>query len=161
MSGDLCLRNRQRARNIDARLLRAMIRHLLEKSVGADHYDLAAHLVGSMEMTRSLNEARLRHAGPTDVISFDLIPSPPRSLLRARFLVCVDEAIVQAARFRTTWQEELARYIVHGVLHLRAYDDRRARAARRRMRREEDRLLDELRRRFDLRKLGRNPKLTG
>jgi probable rRNA maturation factor len=158
MRGDLCLRNRQRARNIDARRLRAMIRHLLEKSIGADNYDLAAHLVGALEMTR-LNETRLRHAGSTDVISFDYSESATKPLAGEIF-VCVDEAIVQAARFRTTWQEELARYIVHGVLHLRAYDDV-APAARRRMRREEDRLVEELRRRFDLRKLEMNPKLTG
>jgi len=158
MSGDLSLRNRQRARRIDARMLRKVIRHLLEKTLSADDYDLAVHLIGVAEMTR-LNETRLRHAGSTDVISFDYSEGPSKPLAGEIF-VCVDECIAQAGAFRSTWQEELARYIVHGVLHLRAYDDL-APPARRRMRREEDRLLDELKRRFSLRKLARKSKLTG
>lgn len=158
MNGDLCLRNRQRVRSIDARTLRALIRHLLEKSLVADDYDLAIHLVGASEMTR-LNETRLRHAGSTDVISFDYSEGTTKPLAGEIF-VCVDECITQARRFNTTWQEELTRYIVHGVLHLRAYDDL-APAARRRMRRAEDRLLEKLKRRFSLRKLAGKSKLTG
>jgi len=41
----------------------------------------------------------------------------------------------------------LARYLIHGVLHLRGFDDRTPRA-RLTMKREEDRLLRELSRRF-------------
>jgi probable rRNA maturation factor len=158
MSGDLSLRNRQRARNIDARMLRVVIRHLLEKSLGADNYDLAVHLIGIAEITR-LNETRLRHAGSTDVISFDYSEGPTKPLAGEIF-VCLEECILQAGRFKTAWQEELARYIVHGVLHLRGYDDL-APAARRRMRREEVRLLNELKRRFSLRKLAGVTKLRG
>jgi probable rRNA maturation factor len=68
----------------------------------------------------------------------------------------VDEALIQARRFRTTWQNELLRYIIHGVLHLGGFDDERA-ASRRRMKREEDRLLGKLARDFDLSKLRRKP----
>ena len=39
--------------------------------------------------------------------------------------VSVDDAVASAPRFRATWQLELARYLVHGMLHLRGYDDRR------------------------------------
>ena len=39
--------------------------------------------------------------------------------------VCLDEAVRQARRFHTTWQSELVRYVVHGVLHLLGYDDQR------------------------------------
>ncbi len=60
--------------------------------------------------------------------------------------VCVDEALIQARRFGTSWPSELARYIVHGVLHLLGYDDSKA-SKRRRMKREENRLLKALSRR--------------
>jgi probable rRNA maturation factor len=55
-------------------------------------------------------------------------------------IVCVDEAVAQAKRYRATWQAELSRYIVHGVLHLLGYDDSTA-VARQRMRRQENRLM--------------------
>jgi rRNA maturation RNase YbeY len=68
--------------------------------------------------------------------------------LHGEIFVCMDEAVAQARRFRTSWQSELVRYIVHGILHLRGFDDRRA-APRARMKREENRLVRELAARFD------------
>ena len=55
----------------------------------------------------------------------------------------MDEAELQARRFRTSWQSELVRYIVHGMLHLCGYNDERA-SQRREMKLEENRLLAEL-----------------
>ncbi len=57
--------------------------------------------------------------------------------------VCVDEAMTQAKRFRCTWQAEIVRYIVHGVLHLLGHDDLKP-EPRRRMKREENRLVRRL-----------------
>ena len=71
----------------------------------------------------------------------------------------MDDAIAQAREFRTSWQSELARYVIHGVLHLRGYDDIRA-ADRRKMKREENRLLKEIARLFPLKELGRGPRLA-
>jgi probable rRNA maturation factor len=156
MSWELCVSNRQRARPVDLRLLKRLIRDLLANLLLVETCDLAVHLVNAREMTR-LNETLLRHAGSTDVITLDY--SEPVGPLAGEIYICVDEALVQAARFHTTWQAELARYLVHGLLHLRGYDDSRP-AARRRMKREEDRLLAQLSRRFRLRKLERRPKLA-
>jgi probable rRNA maturation factor len=64
----------------------------------------------------------------------------------------VDEAIAQARKYRCPWQSELARYVIHGALHLRGYDDKRA-PSRSRMKREEERLLRLISSRFNLRKL--------
>jgi rRNA maturation RNase YbeY len=70
----------------------------------------------------------------------------------------VDEAVRQARRFRTSWQSEIVRYLVHGVLHSWGYDDASA-GARRKMKREEDRRLRALSRRFSLAHLARPAKL--
>jgi probable rRNA maturation factor len=156
MSGELCVSNCQRARPVDLRLLKLLIRDLLANSLSVETYDLTVHLVSASEMTR-LNETILRHAGSTDVITLDY--SEPCSPLAGELYICVEEALEQAARFHTTWQAEIARYLVHGLLHMRGYDDSQP-AARRRMKREEDRLLAQLSRRFDLRKLERRPKLA-
>jgi probable rRNA maturation factor len=56
--------------------------------------------------------------------------------------------VAQARRFHVHWQSELVRYIVHGLLHLQGFEDLDP-AARRRMKRQEDRLLKHLAGRFD------------
>jgi len=70
-------------------------------------------------------------------------------LLHGELLICLDEAVVQAHRFRTTWQSELVRYIIHGLLHLCGHDDLKP-AARRQMKRAENRLLCKAARRFEI-----------
>jgi probable rRNA maturation factor len=64
----------------------------------------------------------------------------------------VDEAVLQARKFGTSWQSEVIRYLVHGVLHLLGFDDSSA-GARRKMKWEENRRLREITRRFPLSKL--------
>ena len=58
------------------------------------------------------------------------------------------------------WQSEIARYLVHGLLHLEGYDDAGP-GPRRAMKRRENKLLKELSRRFDLGKLGRHKRSAG
>jgi rRNA maturation RNase YbeY len=104
------------------------------------------------EMTR-LNETFLHHRGVTDVITFDYAEGLTRGSIQGEIFVCLDEARIQARRFRTTWQDELVRYIVHGLLHLDGYDDHR-KADRLRMKRRENELMRQLARKFPLEKLG-------
>ncbi len=189
MSGQLVFRNRQRTCGIDLRRLREITRVLLSDCLHCQDFELCIHLIGAPEMTR-LNEHYLRHHGSTDVITFDyaappfIVPASPStdhqstlhsslSILNSRpsgrpeagpgthgeIFISLDDAVTQASRFRTTWQAELIRYIIHGLLHLRGYDDRQP-AARRRMRREEDRLLRAIKKRSTLsalRALPRSP----
>ncbi len=148
MKRTLVLRNRQSLRRVDLRRLRQLASTLLRDEFRCKQYDLGFYLVGESEMTK-LNQTFLRHRGCTDVITFDYSdPGQPGSLTGEVF-ICVAEAVVQSRRFRTSWQREVVRYLVHGVLHLSDYDDRSA-SARRRMKTMEDRLLRRLAARFDL-----------
>jgi len=157
----LTILNRQRVRCVDSRLLRRITRSLIEDLLNCVDCELGLQLVGAAEMAH-VNKTFLQHSGSTDVITFDHTdlgmpgrrtsnprPQPP---LHGELFICLDDAVGQARAFRTTWQSEIVRYIVHGVLHLRGFDDRTARA-RQRMKREENRLLRELSQRFDLAKL--------
>ncbi len=148
-NGNLTLRNRQRSRSLDLRLFRRIAKTLLDELLEQSHYDLGVIFVGAKEMTH-LNETFLRHEGSTDVITFDYSEGKSAPLLLGEIFICVDEALLQATRFRAPWRAELARYLVHGVLHLRGHDDKRA-VARNRMKREENRLLRILSARFSLR----------
>lgn len=147
--------NRQRAQKINSRLLEKIIAAFLSE-LKIENAELEINLVGVAKMTL-LNETFLRHEGPTDVITFDYRNPEARNQkseenLRGEIFICVDEAILQSKKFKTSWQSEILRYIVHGILHLQGFDDHRV-AARRKMKREENRLLRKLPRRFALSKL--------
>jgi rRNA maturation RNase YbeY len=157
MSAELRLLNRQRSRRIDPRELKTITQFLLADLLAIGQADLAIHLVGAVEMSK-LNQTHLNHKGATDIITLDYSGDPSGPLIGELF-ICIDEAVIQARRFRTDWREELLRYVVHGALHLRGFDDLKA-PARRKMKSEEERLLKKLRSRFRLSKLGRKPRLT-
>ncbi len=74
--------------------------------------------------------------------------------LHGELFISVDDALIHARRYRVLWQEELARYLVHGVLHLEGFDDK-ASPSRLAMKRRENSLLKALSLRFSLGKLGR------
>jgi probable rRNA maturation factor len=148
----LTLRNRQRTRPVDLRRLRRIITSLLNDLLQQNDFDLGFYLVAAPEMTR-LNETYLRHRGSTDVITFDYCDPAQPGFLAGEIFICVDEALIQARRFGTTWQSEVVRYAVHGLLHLRDYDDHAAND-RRKMKREENRLLGRLARQFPFTELG-------
>ena len=153
---ELLLRSRQRARPVNLPLLRRIARVLLEEWLALERYELGVRLVGSAEMIR-LNRQFLNHEGSTDVITFDYLSPASRSPRRAariegEILICVDDAVAQAPRFHSTWQSELVRYLVHGVLHLLGYEDSNP-AARRLMKGEENRLLRALARSFHFQQL--------
>ena len=156
----LFIRNRQRAVSVDVRYLRRLTRALLQTALPDAAFDLGIYLVRAPEMAR-LNETHLQHEGSTDVITFDYAEPKGKvsGVLHGEIFVCIDEALAQAPRFRTTWQSELVRYVIHGILHLRGFGDVRP-ADRRKMKREESRWLKEIGRSFPLRKLSGGPKLA-
>jgi len=149
------IRNRQRARAVNLRQWRRIIITLLVDHLGVTEFHLNICLVSALEIAR-LNEKYLRHEGTTDVLAFDYRDTARPSPLFGEIFVCVDEACVQARRFRTTWQSELVRYIVHGLLHLCGYDDLHS-GQRQKMKRVENRLLKLLSAQFSLLALAAKP----
>ena len=156
----LTIRNRQKNRVVNTRLLRGVIRTLLVDCLQTTEADLGVFLVATADMTW-LNETFLHHGGSTDVITFDYADPAPTNLqaaLHGEIFVCVDEAVAQARRFRSLWQAEVVRYVVHGTLHLLGYDDQHVKE-RRQMKRMENKLCAGLAARFPLSRLAGNPRL--
>jgi probable rRNA maturation factor len=153
--------NRQRTKKVQGRRLKQIVEALLRDELEIREAELGIHLVGAREMAR-VNWQFLRHEGSTDVITFDhLDPAAPGPKLRlhGELFICVDDAVAQAREFGTTWQEEVVRYAVHGGLHLLGYDDLKP-AWRRKMKRQENRLVKVLASRFSLAQLSRPVKLA-
>jgi rRNA maturation RNase YbeY len=142
--------NRQRTKKINARLLRQIVRELfLELNISGA--ELGINLVGAKEMAK-VNRQFLQHEGSTDVITFDHADGAhgvTRPTLHGELFICVDDAVLQAKDFKTSWQSEIVRYVVHGVLHLLGHNDSST-GLRRKMKREENRLVRLLAKRFSL-----------
>jgi rRNA maturation RNase YbeY len=160
--------NRQRTKKVNTRLLKQIVTDLLAELEIAEA-DLGIALVGAKEMAR-VNRQFLQHEGSTDVITFDYSDfvsddvwslknkklEPPHAgscnFIHGELFISVDDAVKQAREFKTSWQSELVRYVVHGVLHLLGYDDLKP-ALRRKLKREENRLLRLLAKRHSFAKL--------
>lgn len=126
-------------------LLRRVAKHALAAQ-GFRSGQLSVAVVGTRAMS-TLHQRFLQLPGPTDVLSFDLGTDRDAGHLEAEIVLCADVARRNArARGGTlkAAREELALYLVHGILHLAGYDDH-APADFDRMHRREDTLLRELR----------------
>ena len=159
---NLVITNRQRTKKISARRLRQVAAELFTE-LQITEAELGIMLVGAKEMAR-LNRQFLQHEGSTDVITFDhaekrKAESRKQKKLHGELFICVDEAIQQAKAFKTKWQAEVVRYVVHGILHLLDYDDLKPQL-RRKMKREENRLMRQLEKRFALAHLSRAAKMS-
>ena len=142
--------NQQRTRPLDKRHLQAITEAALAE-LGVAKWNLTFYFVNAKRMAE-INEAHMHHEGPTDVITFDYGENGTRNtqhVFHGEIFICIDVAVTQAREFRTTWQSEVVRYIIHALLHLCGHDDLQP-AARRKMKRVENRLVRKLARRFHL-----------
>lgn len=87
-----------------------------------------------------INRRYLKHDYFTDIITFDL--AEPGEPVMGEVYISVDRVMDNAVSLRTFFNQELHRVIFHGVLHLCGWDDG-SEVERKRIRREEDRLLGE------------------
>lgn len=85
-----------------------------------------------------INKKYLKHNYATDIISFNY--SNESNNLDGEILISAEAARENAVRFKTKYETEIRRLIIHGILHLVGYRDKTA-AQKSKMRAEEDRLL--------------------
>ncbi len=69
----------------------------------------------------SINEQYLDHHDYTDIITFSLSEVP--KIIRGEIYISVDRVKENATLNDVLFEKELARVLVHGVLHLVGYDD--------------------------------------
>ncbi len=70
-----------------------------------------------------LNREYLGHRHTTDVMSFPLSGSGAKTL-EGEVYINLDQARRQAREYNVSIRSEVARLIIHGILHLAGYDDR-------------------------------------
>ncbi len=74
------------------------------------------------KLIKQLNRTYLNRQYITDVLSFPLHETG--SALEGEVYVNIDQARRQATDYTVTYSNELARLVIHGILHLIGYDDR-------------------------------------
>ena len=117
----ITLRNAQRQRPVDVQSLQQFAERACglccdTKSGGRneleDLEEVAIVLVSDRRMA-ALHKQFMNIDGPTDVLTFQ----------HGEIFVSVETAEQNAAEFGTTPDDEIRLYIVHGLLHLRGFDD--------------------------------------
>jgi rRNA maturation RNase YbeY len=98
--------------------------HLLMQVIGAEGGTLESLSVvlTDHETVHSLNRDFLAHDYETDVIAFPLGEGTAKEV-DGEIYVDLDTAHERCAEFNSTFEQEAARYAVHGLLHLLGYDD--------------------------------------
>lgn len=93
------------------------------------------------DFVRQLNVSFLDHDYETDVLSFNMSDETSGDDgLSGEVYVDVDTALERCREFGASFEQEVCRYVVHGVLHLAGHDDSTA-EAREGMRKLEDEYL--------------------
>lgn len=70
---------------------------------------------------RKLHRDYLKEDSFTDVMTFNLSGT---EAVEGEIYISIDRATVHAAQFNVPLEEELTRLVVHGILHLKGYDDK-------------------------------------
>jgi|ETNmetMinimDraft_29_1059903.scaffolds.fasta_scaffold00494_3 rRNA maturation RNase YbeY len=160
----LTVRSRQKSHLIDSWMVRRLAKWTLEITEPGDiselfEHELGVFIIGSEEMAR-LNYSSLKHEGATDVITLDY--GEPASIpkcgpILGDLFICPTVAEENAKDYGTSCSHEVARYLIHGILHLRGYDDGKM-ATRKAMKQEENLLMSEALKHFHLSCLVKEPK---
>jgi len=108
---------------VDRRLLRSRALRMLRASGSAD-CELSIALVGE-EAILQLNADYRGIARPTDVLSFSLLEgafAEHRGALLGDIVIGVETAARQARAAHRSLDDEVARLLIHGMLHLLGHD---------------------------------------
>lgn len=74
----------------------------------------------SDEALLDINQRRLGHDFYTDIVTFPMVEE---GVLSGEFCLSVDRIAENALTFGRTFESELLRVMIHGVLHMMGYDD--------------------------------------
>jgi probable rRNA maturation factor len=100
------------------------------RALGRPDAELSVVLVGDRRI-RALNRAWRRIDAATDVLSFPLSDPPGIGPLLGDVVVSYQTAVRRARAEGRSTEDELGRYLAHGILHLLGYDHEGAADARR------------------------------
>jgi probable rRNA maturation factor len=111
--------NRQKTLKVDHRRMRHAIRAII-RDAGISIAAISIAIVDDATIA-GLHRQFLDDPEPTDVLSFVLEQS--EGSLEGEVVASADTAAACAPRYKSTPEDELLLYVIHGTLHLVGYDD--------------------------------------
>lgn len=75
------------------------------------------------EYLLNLNKVFLNHHTLTDIITFD--NSAQKGVIEAEIYVSIERVLDNSVKFKVRFDEELHRVIIHGILHLMGFKDKK------------------------------------
>ena len=118
----------------------AKARSWVKKVIASEGFDLIQlnYIFTSDEYLLQINQQYLSHSNLTDIITFD--NSDQEGVVEGDIFISIPRVKENASTFDQTFERELFRVIIHGVLHLCGYKDKSA-TQKRLMRKKEDHYL--------------------
>lgn len=98
------------------------VRAWIEAVVDCEGYQVGEmyYYFCSDEALLDINQRRLGHDFYTDIVTFPLVEG---TLISSEFCLSLDRIAENSLNFGRSFESELLRVIIHGVLHLMGYDD--------------------------------------
>lgn len=97
--------------SVDRKFFYKIVKKVLEGEKIKDDKELSIVLVGAGKM-RELNKKYRKKNKATDVLAFSY----------GEIVICAQEVRKNARKYKLTLKEELARVLIHGILHLSGYN---------------------------------------
>lgn len=106
------------------RVAPAEVSSIVRVVLTAENRSAASISIALVDQTtiHAVNRSHLGHDWPTDVISF-ILSETDDPILSGELVISAEMAAETAGEFGVDPRDELALYIVHGLLHLCGYDD--------------------------------------
>jgi probable rRNA maturation factor len=111
--------------NLDLRTLRKLKSWVkLVADLHKQPIDTLNYIFCSDEFLHQINLEYLNHDTYTDIVTFDLRADNSSEALEADIFISVERVEENAQKMHTSLIKELARVMIHGVLHLIGYADK-------------------------------------
>lgn len=102
-------------------------------SAGREKADLSIALVGQARI-RELNKKYRKKNKATDVLAFLELKVPFQKMQAlGEIIICPEEVSKNAKKFGFAFKKEIARVLIHGILHLLGYDHEKNKPAAQKM----------------------------
>ena len=120
---------------VDEEFLKKIAKKVLEEELEISKYrniELSIVLVGQGRI-KELNKRYRGKNRVTDVLSF-----PDKAMGLGEIVICLREVKKNVKRLSSTFEKELARVLIHGILHLLGEDHEKSKTEAERMREKEE-----------------------
>lgn len=127
------------------------LKNIIEKIITASNKEFKSLYVYFVDAEKllDLNKKFLNHNTDTDIITFSYSETEP---FESEFYISFEMANKNAQKYQTKFDDEILRLIIHGILHTSGLTDKTA-VQKALMRKEEDRILANLRSKDSIEKL--------